>query len=171
MRSLGLLLGLLLLPAALRAADLRPVIRREAGRCAAALQRGDYEAVLAYVPPQMIRQAGGRAAMLREIKDHLTEARGYGIEQVDVSLGRPAAPTPIGRWLTSLVPLRVVLHRAPLDLTQETHLLGLSADQGGHWYFVPLFQVTQQELNARFPELAGKLVVPDDPAPSLAAFR
>jgi hypothetical protein len=77
----------------------------------------------------------------------------------------------MGRWLTALIPLTVVLHCAHLDLTQETHVLGLSADQGRHWYFVLLYQITQKDLNARFPEFAGKFVVPDDPAPSLAAFR
>ena len=29
------------------------------------------------------------------------------------------------------------------------------------------FQATQDELNAWFPEFAGKLLVPDDPAPEL----
>src|ERR1017187_2000894 len=67
MRPLCSMLGLLLLPAALGAADLRPVIMREAGRCAAAWERSDCEKILAYLPPQVIQQSGGRAAMLREI--------------------------------------------------------------------------------------------------------
>ena len=171
MRNLCFLLGLLLLPAALRAGDLRPVIRREAGKCAAAWQRSDYEAILAYLPPRVIQQSGGRAAALREVKGQFAQAREYGVEQLEAIPGQPAIPKPMGRWLTSLVPLTVVLHRGLLDLTQETHVLGLSVDQGKHWYFLPLFEITQKDLNARFPEFAGKVVVPSDPAPSVAAFQ
>lgn len=171
MRILCVMLALLLLPAALRAGDLRPVIKREAGKCAAAWERSDYEEILAYLPPQMIRQSGGRAAALRELKGQFAQAREYGVEQWEAFPGQPSPPKPMGRWLTSIVPVTVVLHRAPLDLTQETHVLGLSADQGKHWYFVVLFHVTQKELNARFPEFAGKIVVPNDPEPDLAAFR
>jgi hypothetical protein len=165
------MLGLLLLPAALGAADLRPVILREAGRCGAAWERSDCEKILAYLPPQMVQQSGGRAAMLREIKGHFAQAREYGVEHWEAFPGQPSSPKPIGRWLTSIVPVTVVLHRAPLDLTQETHVLGLSADQGKHWYFVVLFHVTQKELDARFPEFAGKIIVPNDPEPDLGVFR
>jgi hypothetical protein len=159
------------LPAALRAVDLRPVIKREAGRCAAAWEWSDFEKILAYLPPQVIQRSGGRAAMLQEIKGHFARVREYGVEQWEAFPGLPATPKPIGRWLTSLIPLTVVLHRWPLDLTLETHVLGLSADQGKHWYFLHLFHVTQKELNTWFPEFAGKIVVPDDPEPDLTALR
>jgi hypothetical protein len=171
MRNLCFMLGLLLLPAAMRAGDLRPVIKREAGKCAAAWERSDYEKILAYMPPQVIQQSGGRAAVLREVKGQFAQARESGVEQLEAIPGQPATPKPLGRWLTSLIPLTVVLHRAPLELTQETHVLGLSADQGRHWYFVLLYQITQKDLNAQFPEFAGRFVVPDDPAPRLTAFR
>jgi hypothetical protein len=171
MRNLGCVLGLLLLATAMCAGDLRSVIKREAGKCAAAWQRSDYDEMLAFLPPRVIQQSGGRAAMVREFKEQLAQAREYGIEQWDAIPGLPTPPKPIGWWLTSLIPVTVILHHAPLDLTLETHALGLSADQGKHWYFVPLFRVTQRELDTRFPEFAGKLIIPDDPEPSLAAFR
>jgi hypothetical protein len=171
MRTLCFILGLLLLPAAMRAGDLQPVIKREAGRCAAAWQRSDYEKILSYMPPQVIQQSGGQAALLQEVKGRFAQIREYGVERWEAIPGRPATPKPMGRWLTSLIPLTVVLHRTPIDLTLETHVLALSADQGRHWYFVPLFHVTQKELNARFPEFSGKFVVPADPEPDLAIFR
>ena len=107
----------------------------------------------------------------RAVKDQFARVRECGGGQWEAIPGLPAMPKAMGRWRTSLVPLTVVLHRAPLDLTVETHVLGLSADQGRRWYFVPLFHVTQKELNARFPEFAGRFIVPDDPEPDLALFR
>ncbi len=161
------MLGLILLPAALRAGDFRPVIKREAGKCAVAWQRGDYEGILGYMPSRVIQQSGGRAAVLREIKDQFAQAREFGVERLEAIPGQPSTPKQIGRWLTSLIPLTAVLHSAHLDLTQTTHVLGLSADQGKHWFFVLLYQTTQTDLDARFPEFAGKFIVPGDPAPRL----
>ena len=167
MRKFCFILGLLLLPAAMLAADFRPVIQREAGKCAAGWQRNDYEGVLAFLPPQVIKQSGGRAAALKKIKNQFNLARDYGVDRVDFLPGQPTTPKTMGRWLTSLVPLTVVLHRTPLDVTQQTHLLALSADQGKHWFFVPLYQTSQAKLNTWFPEFAGKVLVPADPEPQV----
>ena len=67
----------------------------------------------------------------------------------------------------SVIPATVVVHQTHLDLTQATHVLGVSSDQGAHWFFVPLYQATQAEVNAWFPEFAGKVLVPDDPMPEV----
>ena len=167
MRRLPFMLGFLLLPVLIHAADFRPVIKREAGKCAAAWQRNDYAGVLAFLPPRVIQQTGGRMAALKKIRSQFSLARDYGVERMDFIAGQPTPTTPLGKWLTSLVPLTVVLHRTPLDVTQQTHLLGLSNDQGKHWFFVPLYQTTQAKLNVWFPELAGKLVIPADPEPQM----
>ena len=167
MRTLGLILLLVFLPAALLAADLTPIIKREASKCASAWQRSDYEGIVSYLPPRVIQQMGGRVAVLRELKAQFAEAREYGVERMQATLGQPSTPKPLGQWLTSLIPLTAVLHRAHLDLTQQTHALGLSSDQGKHWFFVLLHDATQAEMNLWFPEFKGKLIIPVDPAPEL----
>lgn len=167
MRRFFLLLGFLLTATAIPAADLRPAIKRDAAKCAAAWQRNDYAGVLAFLPPRVIQQSGGRAAALKKIKNQFSLARDYGVERMDFNPGQPAIPRTVGKWLTSLVPLSVVLHRPPVDITQETHLLALSNDQGKNWLFVPLYRTSQAKLNAYFPEFAGKIVVPIDPDPEL----
>ena len=165
MQYISLLLGLLLLPVALHAADLRPVITREAGKCAAAWQRNDYEGVLGFLPPRVVQQNGGRKAALKKIKSTFNKAEEYGVESMDFTAGQPTPPLTISKWLTSLVPLTVVLHRTPLDVTQATHLLALSSDQGKHWSFVPLYHTSQAKLNLWFPEFAGKIIVPAETEP------
>ena len=163
------LLALFLLPLALGAADLRPTIKLEAARCAAAWQREDYNGILTYQPPRIIQLAGGRAALVHDLKEQFASARAYGAESLEAIPGAPSSPRQIGRWLTSLLPVKAVLHGPHLDLTQETHVLALSADQGKHWYFVLLHEVTPAELKAWFPEFAGQFALPTDPAPQLEA--
>jgi hypothetical protein len=167
MKFLVLIILLLVGPTVFAARDLRPTIKREAAQCALAWQRSDGEAILARLPERVIAASGGRAAARREIKGWFASAREYGVESQQVSLGEPSAPQQIGRWLTTLVPFTAVLHCAHFDLTQETALLGLSADQGKHWSFVPLYQVTSAELAAWYPEFAGKIAVPATRAPRI----
>ena len=154
-----------LMPVVVGAVDLTPIIKREASKCASAWQRSDYEGIISYLPPRVIQQMGGRVVVLRELKAQFAEAKEYGVERMEAKLGQPSMPKPMGTWLTSLIPLTAVLHRSHLDLTQRTHALALSADQGKHWFFLLLHDATQAELNARFPEFKGKIIVPVDPAP------
>jgi len=162
-----LLIGLILLPAVLRAADVGPILRREAGRCALAWQRGDFERILAYLPPPVVTHSGGRAVVLRELKDQFAQARTLGAERFEALPGRPSTPRQIGPWLTALIPATGIVHGAHLDLTQQTHVLALSSDRGKHWYFLLLYQLAPSDLNAWFPELAGKIAIPLDPAPRM----
>jgi len=161
------MLGLVLLPLALRAADVSAILKREVGKCALAWQRGDCEGIVSYLPPKVISQSGGRAVVLRELKEQFAQARSLGAERLEAIPGRLSAPKQVGSWLTSLVPITAVVHGAHLDLTQQSHVLAVSSDQGKRWFFMLLYQVTQAELNAWFPEFGGKVAVPEDPAPRM----
>lgn len=167
MRKLYVLVGLLILPVTMRAVDLRPLISREAAKCAAAWQREDYAAILSYFPPVVVQQSGGRAAVLAELKAQFAQARSLGADRLEATPHAPSAPKQVGRWLTSLIPVTTILHSAHLDLTQESHVLALSSDQGRRWYFVVLYQLSQAELNAWFPEFRGKVIVPTPSKPRL----
>jgi len=162
-----LILGLLFLPFRLDAADLRPVISREAAKYAAAWQRSDVNLIISYLPPRFVQQQGGRAAALGALNDQFAQARSFGVNRLDAIPGQPTPPKPLGRWLASVLPVTAVLHSAHLDLTQETHVLALSADQGKKWSFVLLYEITQAELISCFPEFRGKVIVPEPPAPQL----
>ena len=161
--SLGLMFG----PFCLNAADLRPLISREAGKYAAAWQRSDVNSIVSYLPPNVIQQQGGRAAVTDMLKDQFAQARSFGVDRLDAVPGQPTPPKLLGRWLASVLPATAVLHSAHLNLTQQTHVLALSADQGKKWFFILLYEITQAELISWFPEFRGKIIVPKPPAPQL----
>lgn len=167
MRKFLVIFGLLLIPAAVQAVDFRPVISREVGKYARAWQQSDCEVIISYFPPRVIQQSGGRAVVLRELKDRFAEAREWGATALEATPGQPSVPKQIGRWLTSMLPATAVVHGTHVDLTQQSHVLALSADRGKNWFFLVLYEVSQAELNAWFPEFRGKIVVPTPPAPQL----
>lgn len=159
--------GILLMTGGALAADLRAVISRETRKCADAWQRSDYPGIVAYLPPRVIQQSGGRAAVVQELKDQFAEARSYGVNSFEAKIGQPSRPKQVGRWLASIIPVTALAHGPHLDLTQQTHVLALSADQGRRWYVVPLYQKTDDDLAAWFPEFRGKITLPATPAPEL----
>lgn len=167
MRKFTLVLGLLLFLPAVWGADARPVITREAGRYAAAWKRSDHQAIVSFLPAPMLRPPGRRAALMNELKNQFAQARSLGVQELDATLGPPSAPKQIGRWLASVLSVTAVLHSAHLDLTQQTHVLALSADQGKQWSFLLLYEMSQDELNTWFPEFRGKVFVPTPPEPQL----
>ena len=166
MRKLrGWLIGLIFLPAIVRAADAVPMLKREAAKCAAAWQRRDLDGIISYLPPRFIVQSGGRATVWRELREQFDQARALGAERMEARPGTPSTPRQIAPWLVSVLPVTAIMHGAHMDLTQQTHVLALSSDQGKHWFFILLYGMTQTDLNASFPELAGKIIIPTDPAP------
>ncbi len=162
-----LLIGLVFLPAIMRAADGVTILRRDAGRCALAWQRGDCEGIVAYLPPQVVSRSGGRAVVLRDLKDQFAQARALGAERLQALPRRPSTLRQMGPWLTSILPVTAILHGAHLELTQQTRVLALSHDGGKRWYFLLLYQVTPADLKAWFPELSGKIVLVADPPPQM----
>ena len=168
MRTLLLLiLGVVLTPVTSWAADLRPIILREVRRCAAAFQREDVAGVIGFLPPRVLQKRGGRAAVIAELKDQLTEARDLGMTRIEAVPGTPAVPKNHGRVITSLVPITATAYSAHVEVVQETHVLAVSSDGGKRWSLIPLYDVSQAELNAWYPEFRGKVSVPVVTKPKL----
>lgn len=167
MRTACLILSLLLLPSGLSAADWRTGMLREAGKYVRAWQRSDHRTIVAYLPARVVQQRGGREAILHELADDFAQASNLGATELEAVLGQPSAPKQLGVWTTSILPVTAILRSARLELTQQTHVLALSSDRGKRWWFAVLYDVTQAELNAWFPEFHGQILVPSPPAPRM----
>jgi hypothetical protein len=89
------------------------------------------------------------------------KSKGVAIE--DVTLGEPEKPRKIGEWLVSLVPQKILIKLPEGHIEQESHLLAISEDEGKNWTFVDVNNRTKFET--AFPELVGKIVLPEKKAP------
>jgi hypothetical protein len=167
MRTFWLILTLLFLPSGLCAADWRVGMLREAGKYVRAWKQSDHRTIVAYLPARVVQQRGGREVILRELADEFAQARKLGATELETILGQPSAPRQLGPWTTSILPVTAILRSAHLELTQQTHVLVLSSDRGKRWWFAVLYDVTQAELNAWFPEFRGQILVPSPPAPRM----
>ncbi len=165
MKSLVLALCLAIAPVVVRAQLLTDAIQKEAQKSAAALTSGDYAGVLAYTHDRVINLMGGKEAALGALRRSTEEMKTRGIAVLDVKIEIPQAPQKIGDWVISVIPMTLTM-KAPVGrVTQASHLLGISADEGKTWRFIDLGPVSEEKLFGLFPELQGKFQVPPKSAP------
>ncbi len=145
--------------------ELVTTIKQEAQKCANAALTNDFEGIVAYTHPRIVTQIGGKEAMIGILKSGTDQMHANGIKLVEVTIGTPEAPKTVGSWITSTVSQHIVMKVPDGKLYRDSFLLGISEDSGKHWVFVDLGPITQEQLEQVFPELKGKIAVPEKKEP------
>lgn len=140
-------------------------IKQEAQNCGRAVLTSDFQSIVRYTHPRIVKKLGGKDAMMSILKTGVAQMKAIGTAIVDVSIGQPEAPKKFGTWTTSIVPQHLVIKVSGGKLYCESTLLGISEDGGKHWVFVDLGQMGKDEFKLLFPELNGKIVIPEAKAP------
>lgn len=152
---------LALFPLAMRADDLTATIKREAQKCADAFVAGDYEGIVHYTHPRLIKLMGGKEAMIATLKEGVAEMQASGAGIISATAGTPQAPKKIGTWIASIVPEHLVMKVQGGKLIRDSYLLGISEDGGRTWVFVDIGQTSKEQFAQVFPELDGKITLPE----------
>ena len=163
----ALLLGVLLAvsQSAICAEDVVAIIKQEAQNCAKAALTSDYDTIVRYTHPRIVKGMGGKEAMIGVLKSGMSQMHADGAEFLDVTIGKPEDPKKIGAWITSIVPQHQVLKVRGGKLYSDATLLGISEDNGKHWVFIDLGPVSKEQFGQVFPELAGKITMPEKKPP------
>lgn len=161
--AFGLLLAAL--PALARADDVAATIKREAESCAKAHLAYDYDGIVKYTHPRVLALMGGKEAMVGLLKRGTAQLRAQGVELADATIGTPDEPRKIGAWLTCLVPQHLVMKASGSHILHDSVLLGISEDEGKNWVFLDLGPVSEARFAQLFPELQGKISLPEKKPP------
>lgn len=151
---------LMVLPAISFADDVPATIRQEAQKCAKALLNADYDGVVKYTHRRVVKATGGKEAMLVVLKRGLEEMQAKGITIQEVTIGEADKPLDVESWTVAFVPQRLILKTTEGKIEQDSHLLGISEDDGKTWVFVDCSSLTKEKVAQIFPELAGRIELP-----------
>jgi hypothetical protein len=160
MKPILLTILLAMAPVVALAQDISATIRQEARKCAKALLSADYEGLVAYSHRRVIEGVGGKDAMIAVVKRGTEKMRSQGTTIEDVTIGEPEKPRKVDSWLVALIPQRILMKVSGGQLEQESHLLGISEDDGAEWVFIDVGTLTKVNFSEVFPELAGKIELP-----------
>ena len=160
-----ILLALLVSIAPVLAEELSPTIKREAQKCADALVKSDLDGVVLYTHKRVIEGMGGKEAMTATIKRGMEQMKAQGVAIEKATVGEPGKTQKVDTWTVVLVPNEIFMKVPDGKLEQDSHLLGISEDDGKTWAFIDVGNISQQQLDQIFPELAGKVDLPEKQKP------
>ena len=154
-------------PAIASAAGLTATIKQEAQSCADALLTSDYAAVVKYTHPRIVSLMGGKDAVITILQRGATQMEAQGIQFEKATMDTPTEPQKFGTWLTSIIPQHIVMKVPGGHLHQDSTLLGISEDEGATWVFLDLGPISSAQFAQVFPELDGKVTLPEKREPVL----
>lgn len=141
-------------------ADETTALKRDLGSVVAAWNRKDFGTVIGWMPTRFIKTERHRAQALQEIKEGFASIDSFGLKTVTVKV---QSVPPIQRHgaLRSSVAVLIATAEGPGGtVVAKTHAMMASLD-GEHWRVLPLFRMTDAEVNRVLPELGGLFHVPE----------
>jgi hypothetical protein len=142
------------------AQDPATAAQKEAKSYAQALMANDYAQVLAYTHERVVTRMGEKEAALGLMKKSGEEMKAKGLSVVDARIGTPEPARKIGAWTICVVPAALTFRTPTTKAHQDSHLLGISADEGKTWKFIDLGPLSEEMFFVLFPELKGQFKLP-----------
>jgi hypothetical protein len=136
-------------------------IKAQADEAAQALLNGDYDVMGKYTYPKTAEEYGGVERMMQVAKSGRADLESIGIVLESVVVGEPTEPVKAGDQLHCLIPQTTVIRKPDGTVTAESYLLGVSMDQGDHWYFISMPSLTPDAIKELLSNYNPELVIPE----------
>lgn len=139
-------------------------IKAQADEAARALLKGDYDVMGKYTYPKTAEQYGGVERMMQVAKSGRADLESMGIILESVVVGEPTDPVKAGDQLHCLISQTTVIRKPDGTVTTESYLLGVSLDEGNHWYFISMPNLTAEAIKEMLSNYNPELVIPEKKA-------
>ncbi len=136
-------------------------IKAQAEKAAQALLKSDYEVLKTYTYPKIAEEYGGVDRMMATAKSGREDLEAMGISLDSVAVGEPTDPVKAGDQLHCLIPQTTVIRKPDGTVTTESYLLAVSLDQGNHWYFISIPNLTADAIKGLLSNYNPELVIPE----------
>ena len=119
------------------AQDHKDIIKHTAQLMADAMVKQDYLTASDYFYPKIVELQGGRDSISEHVTTYLKSKNSGGREFKITSaiIGEPGAEVKIDTMLYSVVPEKLLLRINGSNYETTGFLIGISADNGQHWWF------------------------------------
>lgn len=154
-----------LLPCVAIASPETDAAKKQAQQCADASVAKDYDKVIGFTHPALIKVAGGKEALRKALEAAMKQAAELGVSIEKTSIGGVTAPKNVGNALVSLVTQEATVRTGEGKLMQESILIAYSYDKGKNWVFADTAEMDQNMYEKLFPELKGVIPLPEKKEP------
>lgn len=134
-------------------------VKREAQKMLSAFMKGEINVLADYTYPKVVAMMGGKDKMIAAIKTGMEKLKADGTSFRNGSIGKVSKIYPSGKELHCTVDQNLVMGVEGGNLTTESQLLGISADNGKTWTFITLANLSATQLSQLFPEFNKDLSI------------
>lgn len=143
----------------------KQTIKAQAELTTKALMEDDYVTLLKFTHPKVIEMLGGQEVMISLIRKGKVEMEQQGIKIESATFGEASDPVKAGDEIHCLIP-QIVTVKVPNGRMKNTaHLLAVSKNNGGHWYFLDTANLTAEQIKSFLPNYNSELKLPASSGP------
>ena len=135
--------------------------KKQAQQCADASLAKDYDKVIGFTHPNLIKFAGGKEALRKALEAAMKEAAAAGVTIEKTTIRSATEPKKVGKALVCLVTQEANVRTADSKLMQESTLIAYSYDQGKNWVFTDTADMDEAMYHKLFPDLKGVIPLPE----------
>lgn len=138
--------------------------------CANAMVNHDIDHVLQYTHPVVIRMSGGTQGFIAAFEHATRDMADQGLAFAFAEVDKPTTIKHINHTTYAVLP-QVITMTAPGGMLISTgHLLAVSPDKDGKWYFADMAPLNNDNIGMVFPDLLNKIDVPEKTEPTFIPF-
>jgi hypothetical protein len=145
-------------------ASLKKVLKEGAEEVNNALVKGDFETIVDYTHPELVKHLGGREKAITAMGAAMKDLMANGISLTSFTVGEPSDTVAGDSQLFAVVPFELRLKSPDGRILLKGYLIGISSDQGRSWKYLDGRGDTKL-IKKCLPNLPEKLKLPEKQAP------
>ena len=153
------------------AQNMGTTIKVQAMDMGTAVIKNDFNVFVRYMHPGIIAFAGGKEKMKTKMDSAYSMMKQFGVTFKRYSIGNPSPVVKHRNQLQAVLPQSTTLLTPMGELTAETAIIVISADNGKNWWFIDTNVYQAHQLKALLPDLSPKLVLPPRKKPKLVPIQ
>jgi len=130
-----------------------------------AFRRRDFGRMVDLTYPKIIEAAGGRDKMIAALAKGIKEMEAEGVVVLSSNAGTPTQVLQLSGWIYAVVPTTLKVRARDGIFQTDSHMIGLSSDNGANWTFIDAGGKDHTQLRGMLPVRADKLELPVEKDP------
>ncbi len=150
--------------------EINRIIKSQAEDLANATLEGDYEKLIDYTHPNVIKSAGGKENFLKFIVPEMQKMAADGFVMESVEIGEPTKTRLYKGQYQSLIPKTITIVYNGQRIRSKNHLFGFSDSSGQKWTFIEAEKLLTATGKSLFPDFETNINIPPKEAPITTAI-
>lgn len=126
----------------------------------------DWNTVVKYTYPELVRKMGGKETMINVLREGMKKMNAEGAAIIKVEIEHPKEKVKTKKYFYAIVQQKLTIKVPGGLLHQKAHLLGISSDEGKNWTFLDTTKLDKKKLQRLLPDWKDEIKIPSRTKPT-----